>query len=266
MVRFTDVTNIIYNKKQYSIIKVLYKDNIVPIILDTHIYDKIKKQDKNWIVSKNGIVHTIQENSIIFLHEIVYILENGQRNRNPIIHLNKIGLDNRLENLMEDIKNKKIKKNLNKKARTIKLEDIDVSTIPSFVWYLKEDDSHGERFQVELGNIRWKTTSCDKLSINYKLEEAKKYLRQYKNINPTEFLENSMNSDLNIHGLKCKKDFYNILKKVNMNYEYTINDNTTKILKEDVSQLNKVEKRLLKEFNIDSDISTYDRFVLFNKK
>ena len=75
-----------------------------------------------------------------------------------------------------------------------------------------------------------------------------------------------MNSDLNVHGIKCKKDFYNIVKKVNMNYEYTINDNTSNLLKEDLSQLNKVEKKLLKEFNIESDITTYDRFVLLNKK
>ena len=59
------------------------------------------------------------------------------------------------------------------KQGTIKLKNLDVSKLPSFVWYLKPDSSHGERFQIDLGNIKWKSTSSDNLSINYKLEETK---------------------------------------------------------------------------------------------
>jgi hypothetical protein len=56
------------------------------------------------------------------------------------------------------------------------------------------------------GDLKWKTTSCDKLSLKYKLEEAKKFLRQYKQRNPEEFMKNSMNSDLNANGIQCKKN------------------------------------------------------------
>ncbi len=259
MVQFNDVSNIQYNKKKYSVIKVQYKGHTVPIVLDTGIYNKIKNYDKNWLISPNGSVYTLQDNKMLYLHEIVYILHNEKKNKYPLVHLNKIGLDNRIENLIEDAKNKQVKKNLNKKARTIQLDNINVDKIPSFVWYLKEDQSHGERFQVDLGDLKWKTTSCDKLSLKYKLEEAKKFLRQYKQRNPEEFMKNSMNSDLNANGIQCKKDFYKILNRVGMNYECNINDNTSELLKQDESGLSRIEKKLLKEFDMDSDITTYDR-------
>ena len=99
--------------------------------------------------------------------------------------------------------------------------------------------------------------------MNYKLEETKKFLRQYKERNNTDFLENSMNSDLNIHGINSKKNFYNILKTVNMNYEYSINNNTDELLKEDLSKLNYIEKELLKQFDINSNLTTFDRLKIF---
>ena len=51
---------------------------------------------------------------MLYLHEIVYFIKNNKRNTRPLIHLNKISLDNRYENIIEDIQNKTIKKNLNK--------------------------------------------------------------------------------------------------------------------------------------------------------
>ena len=39
--------------------------------------------------------------------------KNNKRNKYPLVHLNKIGLDNRLENIIEDKLNKEIRKNLN---------------------------------------------------------------------------------------------------------------------------------------------------------
>lgn len=260
MVQFNDISNIQYNKKKYSVIKVQYKGDTIPIVLDNSIYNKIKNYDKNWLIAPSGSVYTMQDNKMLYLHEIVYILHNEKKNRYPIVHLNKIGLDNRIENLIEDAKNKQIKKNLNKKTRTIKLENINVDTIPSFVWYLKSDDSHGERFQVDLGDLKWKTTSCDKLSLKYKLEEAKKFLRQYKQRNPEEFMKNSMNSDMNTNGIELKKSFFKIINRVGMNYQCNINDYTSELLKSDEVGLSRTEKKLLKEFDMDSNITTYDRF------
>jgi hypothetical protein len=261
MVLINDVYNIRYNNKEYTILKLPFKHTTVPIILDKNIYDKIKNSNRSWNISNNGSVYTNIDGKLLYLHEIVYLINNKKAHLLPIIHINKIPLDNRIENLMEDKQNKEIKKNLNKKSRTIILKDIDVDKIPSFIWYMKDDGDHGERFQIKLGSINWKCTSCDKLSLKYKLEETKKYLRQYKEKNKREFLENSMNSDLNENGIKLKREFYEILKKNNMNYLYNIENNTDILLRENTSGLNKIEKKLLEEFNIDNNISTYNRYL-----
>ena len=230
MVYFTNSVETTFNNKKYTIIKIQYKSTIIPIILDADIYINIQDKKRTWNITNTGNIYTKINNNNIFLHEIVYILKYG-KNTYPLIHINKIPLDNRIENLIEDKPNKDILKNLNKKLRTIKLKNIDVDKIPSFVWYMKDDGDHGERFQIKLGNINWKCTSCNNLSLRYKLEETKKYLCQYKQINNLEFLRNSMNSDLNINGIKLKEDFYNILKKINMIFNYSIEKNTDILLK-----------------------------------
>jgi len=257
-----DTSHVSFRNKNYTVIKIPYKKEIVPIVLDKKIYNKIKSYDGTWNINNYGNVYTLKDNKILFLHEVVYILHNNKKNNVPLVHLNKIGLDNRIENLITDGKNKEIRKNLNKKSRTIELENIDVSRIPSFVWYLKPDATHGERFQVELGDIKWKCTSCNKLSLKYKLEETKKYLRQYKQRNPIEFEKHSMNSDMNIYGLNNKKDFYKIIEKAGMFFEYNLINNTDELLKEDKTNLSSIEKKLLRQFDIDSDMTTYQRLEL----
>jgi hypothetical protein len=267
MVLLTDNIDITYNNKKYSIIKVPYKRYKVPILLNKDIYTTINGYNKNWTLNSAGYLYTTINNKSIYLHDIIYKLTklnnkdnlSKKDNKYHILHINKIPLDYRIENLMEDRPNKNIKKNLQKKSRTIKLKNINVDLIPSFIWYMKDDGVHGERFQIDLGDIKWKTTSSSELSLRYKLEEAKKYLRQYKIKNNINFLENSMNSDLNAHGIKLKQDFYKILEKNNMYYDYSFTNNTDKLLTEDLSYLTNIEKNLLKEFNIDSSITTYQR-------
>jgi hypothetical protein len=261
MVLLTNNIDTTYNNIKYSIVKIPYKKYVVPIIFNKDIYNTINSYNKNWTLNSSGYLHTTINKKNVYLHDIIYRLKHTD-NKYPIIHINKIPLDYRIENLMEDKPNKNIKKNLHKKSRTIKLKNIDVSLIPSFIWYMKNDGVHGERFQIELGDIKWKTTSTSELSLRYKLEEAKKYLRQYKTKNNVNFLDNSMNSDLNTHGIKLKKEFYEILEKNNMNYEYSFTNNTDKLLTENIIGLTNIEKKLLKEFNIDDNMTTYERFKL----
>ena len=52
---------------------------------------------------------------------------------------------------------------------------------------MKPNGSHGDRFMVEIGDVKWKTTSSKKLSLKYKLEEAKLFLRQLKRESPELF-------------------------------------------------------------------------------
>ena len=112
---------------------------------------------------------------------------------------------------------------------------------------MKPDISHGERFLVEVGDVSWKTTSSRNLSLKYKLEEAKKYLRNLKQKRPDLFEEYSMNGDLNKYGLEQLTSFFEIsqnagytnLKKINLS------DNTDVYLKENTKGLSDYEIDLL---------------------
>jgi hypothetical protein len=264
MVLFNEYTKVNFNNKSYAVIKVKYKDNIIPIILDYNYFKLIPEY--NWLISETGLIYRkISDNKFQYLHELILKKGSNKITSTPIIHINKLGIDNRLDNLMFDKKDKEVKKNLSKKARTIKLKDkVDVNKIPTYVWYLKKDKSHGERFQVDLGNIKWKCTSSNDLSLKYKLEETKKFLRQMKEDKPSEFEKHSMNNDLNICGEKLKKDFYEIISKAGFKYRYHPTKFTDFLLKEDKSGLTSIEKKLLLDFDIKSEKTTLDRLRYIN--
>ncbi len=266
MVLITNPINVIYKNKPYVVFTM--KKNIdIPIVLDKDIFDYIKKEERHYYLNDSLMVYTkvkLDENNKmvdIYLHEIVMKLKNKACKLTPILHINKMNFDNRLGNLMFDTIDKKCSKNLHKKERIIDLshKNIDVDNIPSFVWYLNEDDTHGERFIVELGPIKWKSTSSRKLSLRYKLEEIKKYLRLHKDTYPELFRDYSMNGDLNKQGEVLKKEYYDIIKLAGFNYTYKDTQKTNNFLKENLSGLNSLEKILLKQFCLDTNETTNDR-------
>ena len=266
MVLITNPINVTYKNKSYIVFSM--KKNIdIPIVLDKNIFDFINKEQRQYHINDNLMVYTkvkLDENNKlvdIYLHEIVMKLKNKACKITPIIHINKMNFDNRLANLMFDTIDKKCTKNLHKKERIIDLshKNINVHNIPSFVWYLNEDDTHGDRFIVELGPIKWKSTSSRKLSLRYKLEEIKKYLRLHKDTYPDIFRDYSMNGDLNKQGELLKKEYYDIIRLANFNYTYKDTQKTTDFLKENLSNLTSLEKQLLKEFNLNTNETTNDR-------
>jgi len=217
-----DYKKININGLNYIVCKMEYNNKYVPVILDYNVFKIIKKFNKNWHVNENGVVvstHKIIENNEeykkdIYLHDLVMKINNNYEHI-PILHINRIGVDNRSENLIYDTVDKNIKKNLKKKSRIINLpyeSGIDPSELPSYVWYVKEDSTHGDRFVVNIGDINWKSTSSKKLSLRYKLEETKKYLRYLKNIRTDLFEDYSMNGDLNNEGQKLLKSYIEISK------------------------------------------------------
>lgn len=208
----------------YAVMKVDYKEHSLPVVVDWDDINIIKKLNKKWRSNQFGFIscsHTYDdETKEVFLHEIIMAMkmksENKKRTDKPIIHINRIGLDNRRENLIYDEVNKEFNKNIKKKKRTISLPDesgIDPSEIPTYVWYMKPNGSHGERFMVDVGNIQWKTTSSKQLSLRYKLEEAKKYLRQLMKARPDLFEDYSMNGDYTKDGNELMESYYEIVKK-----------------------------------------------------
>lgn len=251
------------NGEKYVTIKFMYKNKTVPVVLDYDVYKKIKNFNKNWHINGKGFVVTShQYNGVkkdIYMHDVVMRLigndgnDNNKNTSRPILHINTIGIDNRKCNLMYDDENKEITKNIKKKERTIVLphENIDPDKIPSYVWYMKENNTHGERFSVDFGDVRWKSTASKKVSLKYKLEETKKYLRHLKNTMGDDFELFSMNGDLNIEGQNLLKSFIEISKIGGFENisNYVFPNNTEYYLKENHDGMTKQEIELLKYFD-----------------
>lgn len=261
MVKLDNYKKIKINDSTYVVCKFPYKTTYVPIIMDLNVFEQINELNKSWHINDNGFVvttHKINNDDVdfaaeIYLHDIVMKLNNMNEEKS-ILHINKLGIDNRISNLMYDTKYKNITKNIRKKTRTVELpkdSGINVDHIPSYVWYVRENDSHGDRFVIDIGNISWKTTSSKKVSLRYKLEEAKKYLRHVKKTMPQIFDEYSMNGDLNICGQALLKSFYEIADKAGYTHLDKINTNcqTDDYLQMDTSGLTNIEIQLLNFFD-----------------
>ena len=243
-----------YDGQEYAVCKMRYKGYKAPVVLDWDDYKAIKKLNKNWRCGTNGFVscsHTVEGSTPkeVYLHELVMLLnnqENGLENqKSPIIHINRIGLDNRRENLIYDTVDKELNKNLQKKRRTIYLPreaGINPDKIPTYIWYMKPDSSHGERFTVNIGDINWKTTSSNNLSLKYKLEEAKLYLRHLLRSRPDLMEEYSMNGDYNREGMSMAESYYDIVDKAGFNnIQKIIPNNTVSLLQPDYDDMDNNE-------------------------
>lgn len=213
-----------YKNKHYAVINIKYQGINLPVLIDWQDINTIKNLKKRWRVNKFGFVscnYTYDGiDKEVFLHELIMGLKMYDNEdkilEKPIVHLNKINLDNRRDNLMYDTTDKELHKNLVKKRRTIKLptnSGIKTEEIPTYVWYMKPNGSHGERFMVQVDDIKWKTTSSKKLSLRYKLEEAKKYLRELRKERPELFEEYSMNGDFTKEGGNLMDSYYSIVEK-----------------------------------------------------
>ena len=250
MNKIENYIKIMHDNKNYAVGKLKQGKKIVPTVLDWEIYKKVKKLDAIWQVSSNGFITTKSKDTEIYLHDVVMRLSNNKSDK-PILHINRIGIDNRISNLMYDTTNKIITKNMKKKDRIIDLTGSgikDVNKLPSFVWYMKANDTHGERFMVSIGDIKWKSSSSKILSLRYKLEETKKYLRNLKLDRKDLFEKYSMNNDLNDEGHKLVKSFIEICSKNDFNYVDHDNNKTDLYLKQDLKGLSRREKILLDEF------------------
>lgn len=209
---------IIYNNNKYVMFPIKYKSKIVlPVLLDYDDYKQISKLNKNWRCNNNGFVvcsHTV--NGItkdVYLHEIIVLLNNTNPQNKKIYHSNKIGLDNRKENLI--FGNGNI--NTKKKKRTIVLPPncgINADDIPTYVWYVAGNDKHGDKFIVKIDDVSYSTTTSKYVSINDKLDDARMFLKMLFIERNDLRLKYSMNGDLNGMGQELCNSYYNIINKI----------------------------------------------------
>lgn len=219
-----------YDGEYYAVFDVKYKDTKLPVVIDWNTYDTIKKMDKKWKYNNGGYISCKHNGKDIYIHDIVKYINEGESKRIPIIHLNRICLDNRNDNIIYDTGDKEYKKSMKKKKRTIKLPTdcgIEPKDIPTYVWYMKPDKTHGERFVVNIGNINWKTTSSNNILLKDKLEEAKEYLRELKKTDPSIFDEYSMNGDATKKGKELMKSYIKIARRAGYDLDYSIIANNT---------------------------------------
>jgi hypothetical protein len=247
---------------EYVVIPLKFKDQSFPVIIDKDIYKVVAKLDKKWYVNDRGCIYSIDKtkDSNLYLHELIKLIDKNINKialeDKAIIHLNRIPFDNRLVNISYDTIDKKHKKNLKKKKRTATLprsSGIKMSDLPTFMWYIKNNDSHGDRFFISVDDIRWKSTSSKRISLRYKLEESKKYLRNLQDTRPDIFTSYSMNGDFTEIGNILLKEYFIIAKKGGFDdlRMFSMDKNTDKFLCENTDGLCTFEKTLLEKFNVD---------------
>ena len=180
-------TNISYLNKDYVVGAVSFKNEYLKFVIDKEDFDKVDgyswhKSSNNYI--SQGVIINGKKKEF-YLHNLVLNIFDfpGKGSKESVDHINRIGLDNRKENLRV-ITQSEQNLNQSKRNRRIELpEDSGLTTndIPKHIWYVKANGNHGDRFAIEFKteNITWKTTSSKNVLLKDKLQAAKDKLQEY---------------------------------------------------------------------------------------
>lgn len=243
-----------YKDKRYIVAKT---NNKVPFIFN---YDILEKLPNSNFFLRNNYVSCKNNNKEEYLHHIVKPFTDVS-----IDHINQIKQDNRRQNLRyanQSIQNQ----NQSKRKRVVNLPEncgINPQNIPTFIWYIKDDGRHGDRWMVEIKDkYIWKTTSTKDLSTKCKFELAKKHLRNLIITRPELFIERCINGKLGENAQQLKKEFIEILKLAR--YEYKEEISNEDCLKEDIDGLTEHEINILRQDNDYKHKNRPDNFDISN--
>lgn len=236
------ISEIQHNGKRYGVFAVMYKTYKIPVVIDAIDIPTINLLSQNciWRCNISGCISCITRDEvspitrdtqseasrdtntnpkkIIKLHHIIVnASQNTDFSSNDSIdkvsHIDKLLLDNRRENLFIGSSRKNIRK---KKKRIVSLppdSGISPDDLPSYVWYSRADKTHADRFVVKINDVIWKSTSSRKVSLRYKLEETKYFLRELRIKRPELFEDISLNGDFTKKGKELLDSFYCIVTK-----------------------------------------------------
>jgi len=199
---------IVYNGNEYIVGTLSCKGEPIRFVFDKD--DLSKVHGKTWHYASNAyishsVIHDCKRKEL-YLHNLVMdrLEYTGKGSAETVDHINRIGLDNRKENLQLVTQTEQ---NLNqkRKGRRIELPEgsiIKPEDLPKHIWYIKPNGSHGERFGIDLKteNIKWKTTSAKNISLLEKLNLAKEQLETFYELYPYLNPDNDQ-KNLEIEGL-----------------------------------------------------------------
>ncbi len=184
--------SVLFNDKEYVVGSLTSKDETVKFVFDKEDFDKVN--GKSWHRASNAYIsHGIiidGKKKEYYLHNLVMNLLDfpGKGSKETVDHINRIGFDNRKENLRIITQSEQ---NLNQSKRKRRVElpensELTPDDIPKHIWYVKVNGHHGDRFAIEFKteNITWKTTSSKNISLKDKLQSAKDKLQEFYQIYP----------------------------------------------------------------------------------
>jgi hypothetical protein len=241
--------NVLYLNNNYTVCSLKSKDEDVKFVIDTEDFEKIKKlswhkASNNYI--SNGVIVDGKRKEV-YLHNLIMdrIEFKGKGLKESVDHINRIGFDNRKENLRVITQSEQ---NLNQSKRSRKVElpedsELLADDIPKHIWYVKANGNHGDRFAIELKteNISWKTTSSKNILLKDKLQTAKDKLQEYYKLYPH---LNPNSDDIN-NRVKELTDSYNEIIKISELQKNIIiqPDSSIKVITNMNSEINKEIKR-----------------------
>lgn len=152
-------------------------------LFDIDDFERVK--ERTWFASTGGKyvschLYVNNKRKMLALHNFIMNRFEflGKGAKESVDHINRNGLDNRKCNLR--VVSQSVQ-NINQKKRERRAQLPEgIGELPKHIWYIKANGLHGDRFCVELKaeKIIWKTTSSKKISIQEKLEQAKKKLEE----------------------------------------------------------------------------------------
>ena len=255
-----------FNGKKYVTYKIFNNYLGKVFVCDFDDYEKIKKF--KWAFGNNGYVSTRyyignRNMSNLYLHNLIMdqleitTIKKGK----TVDHINRIPLDNRKENL-HLINQSEQNLNQNKKQRQLTLPEcshIKINDIPRGVSYIPVFKNHGDGFEVHLPQfnnsiLKYYSSRDTTLTLRFKLEQIKKFLRYTKSKFPEEFAKHHIETEYNQNEIDLI-DSYNEIIKLSGFPEYKnnlITYNTQNYLTEDLTNLTDNEKKLLETIQFEN--------------
>jgi len=183
-IEYKDVT---YNGKEYTVGTVMHNSEPLKFVIDRDDSERVKSRHWHAVTGNKYIGFTVKigdTRKTLCLHNVIMnrLTFNGKGSTETVDHINRIGLDNRKENLRIVSQSEQNLNQSTKKRTCILPEDcgLTVDDIPKHVWYIKPSGLHGDRFGIDLKTegIKWKTSSSKLLPLSEKLKQAKEKLEE----------------------------------------------------------------------------------------